>query len=144
MLRRSTSVPQVFHKSYVNSHWYKFRAGRVLRSLACVFTSATNRRHCECCSLKSVLTRVKQLKKKFFLTIFLKPTGLGVWGDRPIPAPQRTKRSYEFTDFGEQAFGAAYATQACKETAVAKRHDARAAGQRGGPECAAPCRHVGQ
>ena len=39
----------------------------------------------------------------------------------PVPDPPRTKRSYEFTDFGEQAFGAAYAAQACEETAAAKR-----------------------
>ena len=41
----------------------------------------------------------------------------------PIPDPPRTKRSYEFTDFNEQAFGAAYAVQACEETAAAKRRD---------------------
>ena len=39
----------------------------------------------------------------------------------PIPDPPRTKHSYEFTDFGEQAFGAAYAAHACEETAAAKR-----------------------
>ena len=37
------------------------------------------------------------------------------------PDPPRTKRSYEFTDFGEQASGAAYIVQACEETATAKR-----------------------
>ena len=41
----------------------------------------------------------------------------------PIPDPPRTKRSYEFTDFGKQASGAAYAAQACEETATAKRRD---------------------
>ena len=41
----------------------------------------------------------------------------------PIPDPLRTKRSYEFTIFGEQAFGAAYAAHACEETAAAKRRD---------------------
>ena len=39
-----------------------------------------------------------------------------------MPAPPRTKRSYEFTDC-EQAFGAAYAAHACEETAAAKRRD---------------------
>ena len=37
--------------------------------------------------------------------------------------PPRTKRSYEFTDFGEQASGAAYAAQVCEETAAATRCD---------------------
>ena len=41
----------------------------------------------------------------------------------PIPDPPRTKRSYEFTDFGDQASGAAYAAQACEETTAAKRRD---------------------
>ena len=42
-----------------------------------------------------------------------------------IPDPPRTKRSYEFTDFCEQAFAAAYAAQACGETATAKRRDSQ-------------------
>ena len=43
--------------------------------------------------------------------------------DHPIPDPPRTKRGYEFTVFGEHVFGAAYAAQACEETAAAKRRD---------------------
>ena len=46
--------------------------------------------------------------------------GVGV---HPIPDPPRTKRSYEFTDFGEETSLAAYAAEACEETAAAKHRD---------------------
>ena len=51
-----------------------------------------------------------------------------VCGVHTIPAPPRTKRSYEFTNFGEQAYGAAYAAQACEETAAAKRCESPSGG----------------
>ena len=36
--------------------------------------------------------------------------------------PPRTKRSYDFTDFDEQASSAAYAAKACEESAADKRN----------------------
>ena len=36
--------------------------------------------------------------------------------------------SCEFTDFGQQAYGAAYAAQACEETAAAKHRESPSGG----------------
>ena len=62
----------------------------------------------------------------------------------PIPVPPRTKRSYEFTDFGKQAPGAAYAAQACEETAAAKRRASPSGRVDVAGRSLGSCLHVGQ